>query len=67
MFLYGKGLRSSNSREKHIAEFWKSFYSSIQLAGGSINNFGPQTTMLEVSEILAQNGIRFKYDDISKS
>lgn len=54
----------NKTREQHIAEFWKSFYVAIEQAGGNINRFGPEMTLLEVSEVLAQNGIRFAYDKI---
>lgn len=67
--LYNKGIKPKidTIREKHIAEFWKSFYSSIQKAGGIIGKFGPETTLLEVAEVLAQNNIRFHYEKDSIS
>ncbi len=52
----------SKNREEHIAEFWKSFYLSIQRAGGNIESFHSKMTLQEVADVLAQNGIRFKND-----
>lgn len=47
------------SRDEHIAEFWHSLYHSIQLAGGNVGSFNKSMTLLELSDKLAQNGIRF--------
>jgi len=47
------------TREQHIAEFWQSFYISIDKAGGSIRSFNTKMTLQELADTLAQNGIRF--------
>jgi hypothetical protein len=52
----------AKTREEHIAEFWKSFYESIQLAHGNISRWNGSITLQEVADELAQNGIRFKYE-----
>lgn len=59
--------KPSLTRDEHIALFWKSFYKAIQDAHGSITSFGPDMTLQEVSEVLAQNGIRFHYEKNSIS
>lgn len=49
-------------REYEIADFWKSFYESIQQAGGNCERFSPNMTLVEVANELAQNHIRFVYN-----
>lgn len=47
------------TREEHILEFLQSFYVSIEKAGGNIGSFSGKTTLQEMANELAQNGIRF--------
>lgn len=54
-------LNFDKTREEHIAEFWHSFYDSIQQAKGCVGSHPPNMTLVEVAEVLAQNNIRFVY------
>ncbi len=47
------------TREEHILEFLQSFYVAIEKAGGNISSFSGKTTLQEMANELAQNGIRF--------
>ena len=51
----------SKPREQHIAEFWHSYYASIQACGGNIGFLKPGPELVKIAGILAQNGIRFMY------
>lgn len=48
-----------------IEDFYRSFENAVQRAGGNINTIvrdPANTTMAELVDVLAQNGVRFTYD-----
>jgi hypothetical protein len=55
-------ISQEDARQFCIEDFYRSFTTAVERAGGSPVAFNRQMTLRELAETLAQNGVRFTYD-----